>query len=298
MEWKGIRGQIMEKVPMKRYTSMKVGGPARLMAFPADEADLAAILRKCRDEGLNTRVVGNGTNVIVSDQGIDEALIRLTKMRKKTYKKTSDGISVEVAGGISLTALIRENARRGLSGLERLYWIPGTVGGALRMNAGSFGASVSDPLQEIRVMDREGKKEVRPKMAEEYGYRKSPVTPSDCVVNARFLLTEKPREEVLAEMEYVFNERMKRHPMEFPSSGSMFKSVHGEPAWKFIEQAGLKGYTLGGARVSEKHANFIINLGSARASDIFALTKKVKSEVFEKTGVLLEEEVEFWGFDA
>jgi UDP-N-acetylmuramate dehydrogenase len=207
-------------------------------------------------------------------------------------------MTVEVTGGTPLTALIRENARRGLSGLEKLFWIPGTVGGAVKMNAGSFGTAISDSLQEIRVMDQAGRTETREKKAGGFGYRKSPVTPSECVLSARFLLRERPRDDIMADMEHVFSERKKRHPMEYPSSGSVFKSVSGEPAWKFIEKAGLKGLIVGGAQVSEKHANFIVNLGTARAADILALVTRIKKEVYEKSGVSLEEEVEFWGFDA
>jgi len=288
----------MQDVPMKRYTSMKVGGPARFLLYPSDERDLAVILKRLGDEGAKTRFIGNGTNIIVNDRGIDEALIRTTKMRHLRYRNTGDGVMAEVSGGVSLKEFIRENAKRGLSGLEKLFGIPGTVGGAIKMNAGSFGSAVSDHLTAVRLADREGIAESAVEKGGGFGYRKSPVKPSQCVLSARFLLKEGDEAEILKDMDYVYGERRKRHPMEYPSAGSVFKGVAGEPAWKFIEKAGLKGVRVGGAQVSEKHANFIVNLGGAKAADIKALIDKVKKEVYEKLGVSLEEEVEFWGFDA
>jgi len=287
----------MQDVPMKRYTSMKVGGPAKFLAYPSDEKDLAVILRKLGDEGTKARFIGNGTNIIVGDRGIDEALIRTTKMRHLRYRKTGGGVMAEVSGGVSLKGFIRENAKRGLSGLEKLFGIPGTVGGAIKMNAGSFGSAVSDCLEAVRLADREGVTEWAVDNSA-FGYRKSPVKPSQCVLSARFFLKEGDEAEITRDMDYVYGERKKRHPMEYPSAGSVFKSAAGEPAWKFIEKAGLKGVKVGGAQVSEKHANFIVNLGGAKAADIKALIDKVKKEVYEKLGVSLEEEVELWGFDA
>jgi len=288
----------MKDVPMKRYTSMKVGGPARFLVYPSDEGDLATILKRLNDEGTKSRFVGNGTNIIVNDRGLDEALIRTTKMKHMRYRKAGEGVVAEVSGGASLTGFIRENAKRGLSGLEKLFWIPGTVGGAITMNAGSFGSAISDPLKEVRLADREGAEESNLEKDGGFSYRSSPVKASQCVLSARFLLKERDKTEIQKDMDYVYGERKKRHPMEYPSSGSIFKSVSGEPAWKFIEKAGLKGAKAGGAQVSEKHANFIINLGNATAADIKALIDKIKKEVYEKLGVSLEEEVELWGFDA
>jgi UDP-N-acetylmuramate dehydrogenase len=297
MEWKGIKGTVLKEVPMKRYTSMKVGGQVAYLAYPSDETDLAATLQFVKDRSMGYRFFGNGTNVIVSDRGLNAALIRITKMKHIRYAKTKDGAVVDVSGGTSLRTFIRDLAEKGLSGLEKLYWIPGTVGGGIKMNAGSFGCSISDALEEISVIDensslsRIGKDQFR------FGYRVSPVHSTDCVVSARFGLKNRNKKEILQDMDYVYNERKKRHPMEYPSAGSIFKSVNKEPAWKFIEKAGLKGYSIGGAHVSEKHANFIVNLGWAKARDIRDLIEKIKKEVYEKLGVTLVEEVELWGFN-
>jgi UDP-N-acetylmuramate dehydrogenase len=297
MEWKGIRGTVLEKVSMKRYTSMRVGGPVDYLIYPVDGDDLKAVVRQLNRRGVPYRFLGNGTNVIVHDAGFKAALIRITRMRSLRYGRESGRDYVDVSGGVSLSGLIRENARHALAGLELLYWIPGTVGGAVKMNAGSFGASISDALTRAEVMDEHGNVTLMegPRMA--FGHRTSAVGGRHCVLRARFALKAGDRDAIRADMERVYTERKARHPMESPSAGSVFKGLHGKPAWTFIEKAGLKGTRIGDAVVSEKHANFIVNAGSAKAVDVKRLIDQVKSEVFERFGVVLEEEVETWGFD-
>lgn len=297
MEWKGIKGTVIINVTMKRYTSMKVGGPVSFLIYPADEEDLLRILHIMKEEGLKYRFMGNGTNVIVHDEGFKEAVIRTTKIKRMGYRKTNEGVLAEVSGGTSLKGFIVDNARHGFAGLEKLYWIPGTIGGCIKMNAGSFGSWISDTLESVSLVDRNGK--ITPFLKSEmgFGYRKSRIEPSDCVLKAWFRLRKRNSDDIQKDMDYVYEERKKRHPMDFPSAGSVFKGVAGEPAWKFITKAGLKGVSIGGAMVSDKHANFIINTGGATANDVKLLIDKIKKEVFEKTGVSLEEEVELWGFD-
>ena len=297
MEWKGIKGIVLRNAPMKRYTSMRVGGPAKLLLYPVSRNDLTEMIGRVRDTGIPYRFLGNGTNIIVSDKGIGGAVIRVTKMNRLHFKKTSGGTIAVVSGGYSLKKFILECAERGLGGLEKLYWIPGTVGGAVKMNAGSFGQSVSDTLISMEVLNE--KKEVTEKRADEndFGYRRSPVGRNDCVVNASFLLKDADTSELKKAMDLVYTERKKKHPMEYPSAGSIFKSVDNRSAWWFIEKAGLKGYRIGDACISNKHTNFIVNMGRARAEDIMTLIMKVKEEVFSKLGVRLEEEVELWGFN-
>ncbi len=297
MDWTGINAKVLKNIPMKRYTSMKVGGAVRYMVYPFDDEALSKTIERLVDEGIRYRFLGNGTNIIVNDCGIEEAVIRITRMRQSIGKQNKDKGNITVSGGASLRGFIKDCARKGLSGIERLYWIPGSVGGGIKMNAGSFGATISDCLEEVYIYNRKtgflslAKKDVT------FGYRQSSIGREDCVVGAVFHLHEKDKNFIFHEMDYVYNERKKRHPMEYPSSGSIFKSVDGEPAWHFIEKAGLKGLRIGDACVSEKHANFIVNLGSATAEDIKNLIEKVKKEVFEKLGVILREEVELWGFD-
>lgn len=297
MEWKGIKGTVLKDVSMKRYTSMRVGGPAKLLCYPADRQDLAAMAQRLNDKGIPYRFLGNGTNVIVSDEGIKEALVRITKMNRLHFTKTPDGAIAEVGGGYSLKRFISECARRGLAGLEKLYWIPGSVGGGIRMNAGSFGQSISDTLTAVDIMNNSGEIIEKQPGKEEFSYRASPVGRSDCVISARFRLRSSDAKKLQEDMDRVYLERKKNHPMEYPSAGSVFKAVGDRSAWWFVDRAGLRGYRIGDACVSEKHTNFIVNLGHARARDIASLIDKIKGEVFSRLGVKLEEEVELWGFN-
>jgi UDP-N-acetylmuramate dehydrogenase len=296
VEWKGIRGTVLKDVLMQRYTSMKVGGPVSYLVYPRDEEDLLRVLGIAKEAGIKYRFVGNGTNIIVHDKGLKVAVIRTTRMKRMSYSKVDDDGLAEVSGGTSLKGFIVDNVRHGLSGLEKLYWIPGTVGGGIKMNAGSFGSWISDTLENVRLVNKEGKITAFQKDEMGFGYRTSRVESSECVLTARFRFRNRNKDDIQKDMDYVFDERKKRHPMDFPSAGSVFKGVDGEPAWKFIEKAGLKGLSIGGAMVSDKHANFIINTGRARAEDVKLLIERIKKEVFEKMGVTLEEEVELWGF--
>ena len=297
MEWTGIKGTILNGVSMKRYTSMKVGGPVSYLIYPRDEEELLRVLHIAREKEVKYRFLGNGTNIIVHDKGLREAVIRTTRMQRMNYKKTNDGALAEVSGGTSLKGFIVDNARHGLAGLEKLYWIPGTIGGGIKMNAGSFGSWISNSLESVRLVDKNGKIVSFLKNEMGFGYRESRISPSECVLTAWFHLLSRNRDDIQKDMDFVYGERKKRHPMEFPSAGSVFKGVAGEPAWRFIEKAGLKGIAIGGAMVSDKHANFIVNTGGATAQDVKLLIDKIKKEVLEKTGVTLEEEVEFWGFN-
>jgi UDP-N-acetylmuramate dehydrogenase len=297
VEWTGIKGTIFKNVSMRRYTSMKVGGPVSYLIYPRDEKDLLTAIHIAHEKGVRYRFLGNGTNIIVHDSGLREAVIRTTRMMRMSYKKMDDGVRAEVSGGTSLKSFILENTRHGLSGLEKLYWIPGTIGGGIKMNAGSFGSWISDVLESVRLVDKNGKIVFFRKSEMGFGYRESRIEPSECILAAWFRLQNRNKDDIQKDMDYVFGERKKRHPMDFPSAGSVFKGVAGEPAWKFIEKAGLKGVSMGGAMVSDKHANFIVNTGKATAQDVRLLVEKIRKEVFEKTGVALKEEVEFWGFN-
>ncbi len=282
---------------MKRYTSMRVGGPAQLLLYPADRRDLSAMIGRLNDHGTPYRFLGNGTNIIVSDEGIRAALIRITKMNRLRFTRTPDGAIAEVGGGYSLKRFISECTKRGLGGLEKLYWIPGSVGGGIRMNAGSFGQSISDTVIGIDVLNNRGEILEKAVRFGDFGYRTSPVGRNECVICGRFRLKAADVKELERDMDRVYRQRRERHPMEYPSAGSVFKGTGGRAAWWFVEEAGLRGYRIGDACVSEKHTNFIVNLGHARARDIAALIEKIKEEVLSKLGVKLEEEVELWGFN-
>jgi UDP-N-acetylmuramate dehydrogenase len=297
MEWKGIRGQVLKDVSMKRYTSMKVGGPAKYMVYPADHDDLSTVIGISQRKGIARRLLGNGTNIIVGDRGLDDLIIRMTRVRQMQFKRTTGGTIVEVAGGTSLAHLIRKSVERGLAGLEKLYGIPGTVAGAIKMNAGSFGVWISDHLRSVTYMDSLRQIEERSKEACGFGYRTSLFTSSESILSAVFDLDDGDKTHLKKEMGHVWAERWEKHPMELPSAGSVFKNIDGNPAWKYIDKAGLRGFRIGDAGISDKHPNFIVNLGNATAADVVGLIRKVKKEVYEQVGVRMEEEVELWGCD-
>lgn len=292
-----IKGNVLRDVPMKRYTSMRVGGKAPFLIYPQDEENLIKAIKILKEMGVEFRYLGNGTNIIVHDRGIKEAVISLKRIKNLSYKKEGGKILVEVSGGLSLKRLLTENERRGFAGLERLFSIPGTVGGAIKMNAGSFGLSISERLLKYSIIDEEGEKIEILKEKHQFDYRRSILKKKDCLFKATFVLEEKDRELIRKEMRWVLEEREKRHPIGYPSAGSIFKNPSDKPAWRYIEEAGLKGFRIGDACISEKHANFIINAGNAKAEEIKRLVDEIKRIVYEKTGTFLEEEIEFWGFD-
>jgi UDP-N-acetylmuramate dehydrogenase len=267
------------------------------MVYPVDHADLLSVIGIAEKKSISRRLLGNGTNIIVGDRGLDDLVIRMTRVRQMHFKKTAGGAIVEVGGGVSLARLIRESVERELAGLEKLYGIPGTVAGAIKMNAGSFGVQISDCLRSVTYMDSLGQIEEREKEACGFGYRSSLFTSSESILSALFELHDGDRTHLKKEMEHVWADRWKKHPMELPSAGSVFKNIGGNPAWKHIDKAGLRGFRIGDACISEKHPNFIVNLGNATATDIVSLIRQVKKEVYEQVGVRMEEEVELWGCD-
>jgi UDP-N-acetylmuramate dehydrogenase len=293
----GIRGQVVKNASMRKYTSMKVGGIVPYLLYPRDEEDVSAAIGWFRHRNLPFRFLGNGTNVIVADGGLNMGVIRTTRIRHLQFKKTDGGAVVEVAAGVPLKLLISQCAERRLSGIEKLYGIPGTVGGAIKMNAGSFGVSISDCLTSVKfvglngVIRSIGKKDIK------FGYRTSSFCKGECILAAVFELRDADQGQIRADMDYVWHERQEKHPMELPSAGSVFKNKDGNPSWRYIDQAGLRGFRIGDACISEKHPNFIVNMGNASASDIKRLIETVKKRVQEATGVTLEEEVELWGFN-
>lgn len=297
MEQGAIKGQIVRDVSMKRYTSMKVGGHVPYLLYPESNEEVAKAIKWLRDRDMTFRILGNGTNVIVADEGMAIGVIRITRMRHLRFIEAGKGTLVEASGGLPLGTLISECCKRGLSGLEKLYGIPGTVGGAIKMNAGSFASSVSDCLRSVKLANRNGDIYDFEKKDMEFGYRTSSVNAGQCVLSAVFEMKGEDPAHIKAEMDRVWRERLEKHPIDMPSAGSVFKNRNGSAAWRYIDQAGLRGLRIGGACVSEKHSNFIVNMGNATASDVKALIDAVKKGVREATGVALEEEVEMWGFD-
>jgi len=284
---------IQENVPMRQFTSFRVGGSAR---FFVDIESVDAIIEAknfAAQKEIPYFVLGRGSNVVVSDRGYEGLIIRVARGLSHFY--FDDNLLVAGAG-CPLARLARSSISHNLGGIHLLAGIPGTVGGAIYMNAGAYGEDVSQTLIQVKSLNASGSVVTRKNVDCEFSYRHSAFqTNNEIILEAMFELKPSPAEPLLAEMERVMTERRQKQPLEFPSAGSTFK----RPATGFpgalIETAGLKGYKIGGAQVSEKHANFIINTGNATAQNIYDLSQFVIDRVKENSGVELMREVIFIG---
>jgi UDP-N-acetylmuramate dehydrogenase len=290
--WKNLRGRVRVEEPLQPYTTFKIGGPAKYFIEPADADDLKTLLNAAGVRALPVLVIGAGSNLLVSDQGIDGLVIKLNSPYFK--KLCFDNSYITAGAGCPLNQVIAHSQKRSLSSLEFLAGIPGTVGGALVMNAGITGKSIGDLVEDITVMDYNGATKVLKKEEIEFGYRYSSIT--GCVVlSARFKCIRKKKEEIEQTITHYLNDRKKKQDVSFPSAGCVFKNpqVCGS-AGKLIDLCGLKGRRIGDACVSPTHANFIVNMGSARAEDVSTLMKLIRQAVEDKFKVTLEPEIKLW----
>lgn len=296
---------LLRNVPMSCYTTFRAGGNASYLVHVGSEERLAALLAFLKDNGMPYYILGNGSNLLVSDLGYDGVMIKLggdftgmTWTKSAEGKAAPDGSGQEGAevclagAAVTLTHLAQSAAGHGLTGLEFAYGIPGTVGGAVVMNAGAYGGEMRQVVDFVRMLDG-GLQSVTQKSGEmAFGYRTSILKQKPYVVlSAGFKLCPGEKKEITAKMEANLSARKEKQPLEYPSAGSTFKRPEGFFAGKLIQDAGLKGYSVGGAQVSEKHSGFIINTGNATAFDIYRLIQDVQSKVRETSGVTLEPEV-------
>lgn len=278
--------------PMSRHTTFKVGGPADILFFPESETQIQCAIEAARAEGLNTLILGNGSNLLVRDGGIRGLVIALGD---RYAECTIEGNIITAQAGISLAKLASLALQHSLTGLEFASGIPGTLGGGVVMNAGAYGGQLSDVLIDARVL-LNGQIVTLTRDEMQMGYRTTlPLREGGIVLSARFALNAGDSDAIARQMKTLNAQRREKQPLNFPSAGSTFKRPEGHFAGALIEQAGLKGFTCGGAQVSEKHAGFIINTGSATAHDLLTLIEKVQAIVFEKFGVHLETEVRIVG---
>ena len=286
--------QILENEPMSRHTTFMVGGPADVLFLPESEEQLIGALSIAREAGVNCVVIGKGSNLVVRDGGIRGLVIALGEGMAAIVRT---GDTLTAGAGASLARVSAYAQASGLAGLEFASGIPGTLGGGCAMNAGAYGGQLSDVLIDARVL-LDGA--VRTLTVEEMqmGYRTSlPLRQGGIVISARFGLTPDDPEAIAARMSELNARRRDKQPLNYPSAGSTFKRPEGYFAGALIEQAGLKGKSVGGAQVSEKHAGFIVNTGEATATDILALIDIVQAEVAARFGVRLETEVRILGED-
>ena len=275
--------------PMKRHTTFRIGGPADYFLLPSSEEELSGILKICKNEELPYFILGNGSNLLVGDKGFRGAIIQLYKSMG-TFQV--EGNQITAQAGCSLAQIANAALDAALTGFEFAAGIPGTLGGAVVMNAGAYGGEMKDVLTSVRVMTEEG--EIMELPAEELGlgYRTSIIPEKRYIVlGAVISLTEGKKEEIKAQMDDLRQKRVSKQPLEYPSAGSTFKRPEGYFAGKLIQDSGLKGFTVGGAQVSEKHSGFVINKGNATAADVMELIRQVTAKVKEDTGVTMEPEV-------
>ena len=285
--------ELKQDVPMSRLTSFRIGGPARCVACPKSEAELSALLKFCAENGVEPVILGAGTNVLAPDAGLDRLVIVLKDALEGMEQISGTGI--RVMAGVTMSRAAVFAAGLNLGGLEFAHGIPGTIGGGVYMNAGAYGGEIKDVCTRVRIMDMQGNARWITNEEAAFSYRHSAIEDNPwIVVAAEFELTSKPEAEVWEKMKELIGKRRASQPLDMPSAGSAFKRPVGGYAAALIDQTGLKGFQVGGAAVSEKHAGFVVNLGGATAADVQELLRQVSDKVFDRTGIRLEPEVRIW----
>ena len=281
--------ELLINEPMSKHTSFKIGGPADVIALPANEEELQALLKRAKDNGIPVTLIGNGSNLLVRDKGIRGLVIKLGNM---LCKIEAEGERLSFGSGVSLAMASRKAADLELTGMEFAVGIPGSIGGAVYMNAGAYDGEMSKVVESVRVIDTNGDLVLLKAEQLEFAYRKTKLQKSGLIVTEVNLKLEPGcKDDITSKMADFSHRRISKQPLELPSAGSMFKRPLGYFAGTLIEQTGLKGYTVGGAQVSEKHAGFVVNVGGATAADVLQLIKDVQNKVFSAHGVQLEPEV-------
>ena len=302
MEIKNFKGELKENELLSRHTSYGIGGPADILASPVDLEDLRVLLQAVRSRKQKFWILGGGTNLLVRDGGVRGVVITLERMRTITVEREYRSIGgsfvvVSAEAGVSLAKLLSFAVDQGLTGLEFTAGIPGTLGGAVCMNAGTSLGEMGDVVESVTLIAPDGEPVARSREEMGFGYRTSAVPEDHVVLEVRIALRRDEKEKIKAKVKDLQDKRKKYQPWGLPSAGSVFKNPQEESAGKLIESAGLKGATVGGAQVSDKHANFIVNTGTATASDVLALMDMISEKVLETHGVRLEPEIKVIGED-
>lgn len=283
------RQGVKRDEPMKKHTTFRIGGPADFFVTPEDESQFLAAVMACRQEGVPYYILGNGSNLLVSDKGYRGTVIETEKALCRL--EVQDHI-LKAGAGILLSALSKEAMRRSLTGLEAASGIPGTLGGGVVMNAGAYGFELKDVLRSVKVLDKEGQVRTIPAEELKLGYRYSLIPEAGHIVlEASLQLDRGDQDKIRARMEELAIQRRSKQPLEYPSAGSTFKRPEGHFAGKLIDEAGLRGFRVGGAQISEKHCGFVINRGDATAEDVMELCRQVQERVFRQFGVNMDMEI-------
>lgn len=279
--------------PMKNHTTFRIGGPADFYLCPHSTEEVQKILQICKENRIDFFILGNGSNLLVSDKGYRGAVIQLWKNFSDI---STDGMTITVRAGALLSKVASEALKAELTGMEFASGIPGTIGGAVVMNAGAYGGEMKDIVKEVTVLTKKGEVLTFSRSEMKFGYRTSIVKEKGYVVLSVVLQLKKgEKEEIRKVMADLKERRVSKQPLDMPSAGSTFKRPEGYFAGKLIMDAELRGFSVGGAQVSEKHCGFVINKGNATAEDVLGLIKEVQKRVQERFGVVLEPEVKFLG---
>ena len=278
-----------ENEPLAAHCTFKIGGPARLFVQPADRAQLCRAIALCRAQNTRYYLLGNGSNILFADEGYDGAVLDISAMQDTVEVC---GTVLTAGAGVRLSALCKTALAHGLTGLEFAYGIPGTVGGAVYMNAGAYGGEMKDVLTTVQYLTAAGEVQQAAASALDLRYRHSIFEENGgCILSAQFTLTPGEPDAIRARMEELMAKRLDKQPLDKPSAGSTFKRPEGAFAAALIDQCGLRGYRHGGAAISDKHCGFVVNLGGASCADVLALCEQVRAIVKEKTGYDLEKEI-------
>ena len=285
--------EVRAHEPMAHHTTFRVGGPAALMALPKRLEELSAGLRAAAEAGIVPFFLGKGSNLLVADEGVDRFLIKLAGGLTRLERDGETGLYL--GSGLSLAQAANFAAGCGLTGLEFAHGIPGTVGGGVYMNAGAYGGEIRQVCSQVTVLTRTGEKKVLSNDEMGFSYRHSALEDTgDIVLSARFALAPDSESAIRERMKELMAKRSASQPLDMPSAGSAFKRPVGGYAAALIDGAGLKGFAVGGAAISTKHAGFAVNLGGATAADVRGLLSQVSDRVFAQTGIRLEPEVRIW----
>ena len=294
-------GRILKNEPMSRHTSMKVGGNAAYYVIPANVSELSGIIRYLYNNKIEYYVIGNGTNLLVSDKGYDGVIIDLGRHDDTSFTQlgiddSSDQVIFDAGAGCLMGAIGKYAKQFGGSGFEELSGIPGCIGGAAVMNAGAYGTEMKDLISSVDIVSAKGELKHLSRDEIEYGYRTSSLMENgDIVARVELHLKKDDPEKIGKRMDDYLARRKEKQPLEYPSSGSTFKRPEGDYAGRLIEASGLSGFSIGGAQVSEKHCGFVIHKGGASARDVYDLINMIQNVVYEKQGIKLEPEVKILG---
>jgi UDP-N-acetylmuramate dehydrogenase len=294
-----VSGKVLFDEPMSRHTSMRVGGPADALIFPGSMEELSMVFKILQNFQIPFIPIGNGTNLIVKDGGYRGAIISLKDIKSISLtERGAEQAAIYADAGISLSEIVLLAAEKSLTGMEFCAGIPGSIGGAVKMNAGAYGTEIKDTIEAVELMNGSGEIREYKKNILKFSYRNLDLPESAIITGASFLLSRGIKKQIQARITEIMGMRKTKHPLEYYNAGSVFKNpAGGIPAGQIIDELGLKGTQIGGAKISEKHGNFIVNVSNAHARDIITLIDIVKKKAREDRGIDLETEIKIIGED-